>query len=278
MDLEKIYLPRKADAHKGDFGYVLILAGSKIYSGSPIFNAMSALRCGADLVTVVGHGRAMDIVAGFAPDMITLPLEGEFGADDILAVIELSRKFDAIVMGGGMERSPRSFEAIRELISRVDLPMVLDAEAIRAVAEDRRVLDGKRVVLTPNAIEFEALTGEKVAADDEARKVQTAHWASELGSVIAAKGAADIISDGERTLVNRTGTPLMSKGGFGDTLAGICGALLARGIEPLVAAETACYINGMAGEIAGAACGESLIASDLFGVFADVIGKRDLCL
>lgn len=274
MNLEKIYPPRKADAHKGDFGYVLIVAGSKMYSGSPLFNSMSALRCGADLTTVVGHRRAMDIVAGFAPDLITYPLEGEFSAADIPATIELSRKFDALVLGGGMERSQKSFDAISALVREIDLPMVLDAEAVRAIAADRGALEGKKAVLTPNAIEFEALTGEQSAPDVEARKEQVARWASELGAVIIQKGAADVISDGKQVRVNRTGTPFMSKGGFGDTLAGICGALLARGVDPFAAAEAACHINGKAGEVGGERYGESLLASDLFEIYPEVIRGR----
>ena len=271
MNLKKIYTARKENAHKGDFGYVLIMAGSEMYSGSPIFNAMSALRCGADLVTVAGHRRAMDVVAAYRPDMITFPLEGEFEEDDVSNLMELSQGFDTLVMGGGMKRSEESFLAIRKLIQKIDLPMVLDAEAIRAVAGHEEILKGKQAVLTPNIPEFEYLTGEKVGDDIEERQTKVKVAAEKLGAVVILKGATDVISDGERTLLNRTGNAFMSKGGFGDTLAGICGALLARGTDPLEAAEAACYINGSAGEMAGVKYGESLLASDLFEYFPRVI-------
>lgn len=271
MDLRKIYPPRPDEARKGDHGYVLIVGGSRLYSGSPVYNAMSALRCGADLVTVAGHARAMDIAARYAPEMITYPLSGEFDVSNMTEVLALVPKFDALVIGGGMERSQRSFSAIRDFISAVDLPMVIDAEAIRAVAEDREVLVGKRAVLTPNVPEFTCLGGDEAGEDIEERKRSVSDIAKELGGVIALKGNADIISDGERIAVNRTGTPYMSKGGFGDTLAGICGAILARGADPLVAAETSCYINGKAGEAAASLHGESLIASDLFDYFPGVL-------
>lgn len=274
MNLENIYASRKSKASKGDFGYVLIIAGSRIYSGSPIFNAMSALRCGADLVTIAGHKRAMDIAASYAPDIITYPLESEFGKEDIPQIMDLAKKFDALVIGGGMERSEKSFEAIRELIKEINLPMVLDAEAIRAVAKDKTVLRGKQVVFTPNVPEFEFLTGKKAAEDIEERKRQVCFWAKELSAVVALKGNADVISDGDKTLLNRTGNAFMTKGGFGDTLAGICGALLARGAEPLAAAEAACYINGKAGELTGDKFGESLLASDMFDFLPEVIKKE----
>lgn len=271
MNLKNIYPERDKNAHKGDFGYVLIVAGSKMYSGSPIFNAMSALRGGADLITVAGHKRAMDIVASYAPDMITYSLEKEFGVENIPEITVLSTRFDALVIGGGMERSERSFDGIRNFIKEIDLPMVIDAEAIRAVAKSAEILQGKETILTPNLPEFEVLSGEKASEEIEERKIQVKELAGQLGTVVALKGNIDVISDGENTFLNETGTPLMSKGGFGDTLAGICGALLARGVSPLEAAEAACYINGKAGELAGEEYGESLLAGDIFDFFPKVI-------
>lgn len=274
MNLKNIYPARKTNAHKGDFGYVLIVAGSEMYSGSPIFNAMSALKCGADLITVAGHRRAMDVVAAYRPDMITWPLEGEFGVQDVPKILELAQKFDALVIGGGMRRSEETFAAVRKLIMEINLPMVLDAEAIRAVAGHPEIVKGKKVILTPNVPEFECLIGGKVGDDIEERQRQVKAAAERLGAVVVLKGEADVISDGDRVLLNRTGNAFMSKGGFGDTLAGICGALVARGVGPLEAAEAACYINGSAGEIAGAKYGESLLASDLFEYFPQVIKSK----
>lgn len=271
MDLKNIYPERKANAHKGDFGYVLVVAGSERYSGSPIFNAMAALRCGADLVTVVGHRRAMDVVANFSPDMITCPLPEEFGRQDVARVLELSQKFDVLVVGGGMERSEKSFEAIRKLISEINLPLVLDAEAIRAVTGHEEIFKDKEAILTPNILELEFLIDEKMSEDIEERKMQVRAAAQRLGAVIICKGEEDVISDGQQVILNRTGNAFMSKGGFGDTLAGICGALLARQIEPLVASQAACYINGKAGEKASEKFGESLLASDLLDFLPQAI-------
>jgi len=274
MNLKTIYPKRNKWAHKGDFGNVLIVAGSKMYSGSPIFNAVSALRCGADLITVVGHRRAMDVVANFLPDMITYPLEDGLLENNAGEVVGLSPKFHSLVIGGGLERSEESHQAIRAVISKIELPMVIDAEAIRAVAGHEKILKGKKIVLTPNVPEFEFLTGEKIEDSVESRKNKTQKWAKKLGVVIVLKGGVDVISDGEKIILNRTGNPFMSKGGFGDTLAGVCGALLARGVEPLEAARWACFINGAAGDLAGKKFGESLIASDIFDYFSEVINAK----
>jgi len=274
MNLKTIYKKRDKRAHKGDFGNVLIVAGSRVYSGSPIFNAVSALRCGADLITVAGHRRAMDVVANFLPDMITYPFDGEISEKNAGDISKLSEKFQSLVIGGGMKRSEKSHAAIRAVISQIDLPMVIDAEAIRALAGHEEILKNKKAVLTPNVPEFEFLIGEKISENIEDRKSKTQEWAKKFGAVIVLKGNVDVISDGGKTVLNRTGNPFMSKGGFGDTLAGVCGALLARGVESLEAARWACFINGKAGDLVAKKFGESLLASDIFDFFPEVIKTK----
>jgi NAD(P)H-hydrate epimerase len=270
-NLKKIYPRRNFWAHKGDFGYVLIVSGSEVYSGSPVFNAMAALRAGADLVNVVGHRRAMDIAAAFAPDIITRLLDSELSSKHVKKIIELSKNFNSLIIGGGLKRSEETFKAVREIIKKVNLPMVIDAEAIRAVAKDKKILKGKNAIITPHSEEFRILTGEKVKPEISDRKTKVKKWAKILGVTILLKGHIDVISDGKQVVLNKTGSPYMTKGGFGDTLAGICGALLARRIKPLAAAAAAAYINGRAGELAAKDYGESVLASDIFEFIPKVI-------
>ncbi|MGB9847928.1 MAG: NAD(P)H-hydrate dehydratase [Minisyncoccia bacterium] len=264
MRLKKYYPKRKKWVHKGDFGYVLIVAGSERFTGSPIFNGVAALRAGADLVTIVGHQRAMDVVASFLPDLITYPLDGELHIKHVPKILELAKNFDALIIGGGLKRDKKTYKAIREIIKKINLPMVIDAEAIRAVAEDKKILKNKMAVLTPHSEEFRILTGEKVSNNLKERKEKVKKWAKKLKTVILLKGNIDIISDGEKVFLNKTGSPFMTKGGFGDTLTGICGALLARGVFPFEAAKVAAFINGKAGEIAAKKYGEGVMASDIF--------------
>lgn len=272
-DLEKIYLKRNPWAHKGDFGYVLIVAGSEVYSGSPVFNAMAALRAGADLVNVVGHRRAMDIAATFAPDIITRPLDSELSLKYINEILALSKNFNSLIIGGGLKRNEETFKAVREIIKNASLPMVIDAEAIRAIAKDKKILKGKNAIITPHSEEFRILTGEKVKSEINDRKTKVKKWAKILGVTILLKGHIDVISDGQKIVLNKTGSPYMTKGGFGDTLSGICGALLARRIKPFAAAAAAAYINGRAGELATKEYGESVLASDIFEFIPKVINK-----
>ena len=123
---------------------------------------------------------------------------------------------------------------------------------------------GKKVVLTPNSEEFRVLTGEEVGTNEEERKEKVQQWAHTLSVTIILKGHHDIVSDGERAFVNTTGSPYMTKGGFGDVLTGIAGALLARTGDPFEAACLGAYISGKAGEMAALKYSEGVLASDIF--------------
>ena len=273
VNFKSIYFKRHPWSHKGQFGYLLIVAGSERFTGSPIFNAMAALRSGVDLITVCGPKRAMDIAASFAPDIITYPLAEELVPGQVKQILNLAKNFQALVIGCGLARNKITYQAIRLLIKKNNLPMVIDAEAIRAVAEDKKVLKNKKVILTPQAEEFRILTGESVKPEVNDRRAKVKKWAAKLKAVILLKGQIDIISDGKRVVLNKTGSVYMTKGGFGDTLSGICGALLAQGVTPLLAAQAAAYINGRAGELAAEEYGAGVLASDIFNYLPEVIKK-----
>ena len=274
MDLKKIYSKRNEWCHKGDCGYLLVIAGSKKYTGSPIFNALAALRAGADLVCCLGPQRAMDVAASFLPDLITFPLPGDtLRKKHLHFVLRVLEKFDALVLGSGLGRSPDTFSAIKEIVKSSSLPMVIDADGIQALSEAKEILKGKKVVLTPHLKEFEIFIGEKLEDSFEKRAEKVKQWAKKLEIVILLKGHFDIISDGEKIEINKTGSPYMTKGGFGDTLAGILGALLARKIDLFEAAKAAAFINGKAGELASQVYGEGVLASDIFEFIPKVIEK-----
>ena len=279
MDLSKIYQPRPDSVHKGAYGSVLVIAGSKLYSGSATLAAVSALRSGADLVTVVAPARAADVAAHRLTDLITYSLKGDFlttgHVRDILDIAHV-RRVNSVVLGPGMGRHRLTISAIYSLIGKVVVPMVLDADALYAISQKPQVVSGKHLVLTPHLGELATLLGvEKVNDDLDARMQAAKQAASKYQAVILLKGHVDIITDGASTITNNTGTSFMTKGGFGDTLAGICGALLARGVGIFEAAHVAAYINGKAGEMAAYHAGEGVLASDIFGYIPRVIqGER----
>lgn len=269
--LRNIYKKRPAWSHKGDFGTVLVIGGSNRLTGSPIFNAMAALRSGADLVYLIGNKRAMNVASQYMPDLIAEPLDGEFIPSSVSPALRRAETVDSVIIGGSLARSAQTYQAICTFIARCTRPMVIDAEAIRAIGQKIPTLKSKKIVLTPHADEFYALTGVRVRPELTHRKEKVLYAAKKYNVIILLKGAIDVISDGIHTFTNHTGTPYMTKGGFGDTLAGICGTLLARGADPLKAACAAAYINGKAGEYASKKFGEGTLASDIFKEIPRVI-------
>lgn len=270
--LKQIYKKREPWSKKYDFGHLLVVGGSKFYSGSPAFNALAALRAGVDLVTIAAPEKTAYVIRSFKPDLIAFPIACEyFRKENLEEVLELTKNKTALVIGGGMSRKEEVLEFILEFLKRIDLPMVVDADAIHALAKDKKILRGKRAIVTPHSYEFFVLSGIKVSSNLEERVKTVKELAREIGCTILLKGHVDVISDGGKIAINKTGSPYMTKGGLGDTLAGICGAYLARGIEPFIAAQAAAFVNGKAGELAAKKFGESLIASDLIEEIPKVI-------
>jgi hydroxyethylthiazole kinase-like uncharacterized protein yjeF len=262
--LRKIYLKRPDWSHKGNFGHVLVIGGSKKYSGSPAFAALAAFRSGSDLVTIAAPERAANTIASFSPDMITEPLDGDYlRKSHLKQILDLSKNADSIVIGGGIERKPETVSLVHSLLMQVKVPCVIDADAIYAVSHDPKMLSGRQFVLTPHQKEFSLLTRQEPGFDLDQRTEYVRIFSQKLRTTILLKGHVDIISDGERTFRNTTGNPNMTKGGTGDTLAGICGAILGMKFDPVTAACAAAYINGAAGDLASREKGPGLLASDL---------------
>ena len=157
-------------------------------------------------------------------------------------------------------------------MSGIDIPAVIDADAIHAVAEVPGCFSGKPFLFTPHAKEFLILTKKDIRELSELEKINIVMQEAErLQTTIVLKGADDIISDGKKVAIGRTGSPYMSKGGTGDTLAGIAGAIMARNISAFVAGQAATYINGKAGELAAKKFGESLLPTDLIDEITNVV-------
>jgi len=264
--IRKVYKKRKDWSKKYDFGSLLIIGGSKLYHGSPALAGLAALRTGVDLVTIAAPEKATNLIT--SPDLITYPLRGDRITRIHLRLLsKLAKNKTAIVIGGGMGREKDTLKAIAGFLYRNKLPAVIDADAIHAVAKDRNVLKNN-YILTPHFYEFYVLTGVKAATDLE--KIVKAE-AKKLKAVILLKGHLDTISDGKRIETNKTGSAFMTKGGTGDTLAGICGSLLAQGVDPFNAACAAAYINGRAGELAAREKKQALLATDLIEKIPNIL-------
>ncbi len=278
--LKKIYKPRPADSKKYDFGLLLVIGGSDFYSGSPALSAMAAFRSGADMVRIISPKRAADIIASFSPNLAAYPLDGKWLTKHDLAVLlsmtesakAASRNNAAVVIGGGIGRTEETQEAILEYLSQAQIPSVIDADAIHAVGKNPEIVSGKNFLITPHPYEFFVLTGRDIRELSDEEKIKAVQEeAARLKTTILLKGKLDIISDGKEAVIDKVGTPYMTVGGCGDALAGICGALMARGVNPFLAAQAGAYVNGKAGEIAAKKRGEGMTALDLIEAIPEVI-------
>jgi NAD(P)H-hydrate epimerase len=278
--LKEIYKPRPENSKKYDFGLLIVIGGSEFYSGSPALAGLAAFRSGCDMVRIIAPKRAADIIASFSPNLASYPLKNDFLTKEHLATLlsmtesakAVSYGKTAVVIGGGMGRSQETQEVILEFLAQVSVPVVIDTDAIHALTKNPEIVSGKPFLITPHTYEFFVLTGKEIYRLEEKEKIKAVQEeTARLRTTILLKGNVDIISDGQEVAWNKTGNPFMTVGGTGDTLAGIAGALLARGIEPYLAAKAAAFINGRAGDIAGKKLGESMTATDVIEAIPKVI-------
>jgi len=250
-DLLHYPLPEK-ESHKGENGRLLVVGGGP-YTGAPALVGMAAYRTGVDLVTIVTRPEIAQTVASFSPNLIVR------GWTSTKEVIALAATNDAVVIGPGL--GPSLGEQVREIVSKCERPMVIDADAIQAI--DPLLLGGKSGVITPHVGEFEELTGARPPPDIGGREDVVGRWARKLGFTVLLKASTDVISDGETVKLNRIHNQGMTVGGTGDVLSGVIGALLAKGSTPFNAARMGAFINGYAGNLAFEERWYSLLATDV---------------
>lgn len=252
---------RKKGEHKGQNGKLLVIGGSEDYFGAP-YLASKAASYLVDLVYLAMPEYSARRIND--PNLILRPFEGRnLGKEDVEDVLAIADGVDAVVIGPGIGTKPETKDFVLEFLRWCEKPVVIDADALKAVAEDLDVLKGKKFILTPHAGEFRILFGEKPEGSLEERAKLVVEKAKALGGTILLKGAYDIISDGEVWKYNKTGNRGMTTGGTGDVLAGLVGALLALGNSPLRAASAGAFLNGLAGDMVKEEMEENFTALDV---------------
>lgn len=259
---------RNPEGHKGTYGSVLIVAGSRGMAGAAALAGMAALRGGAGLVTVACPESIASLVSSFEPSYLTLPLpcdaDGKLlssGADSLL-----SRKHDVMALGPGLGQSAELSHLVARLVTSVDKPLVIDADGLNLLAPQMDLLRKRSgpTILTPHPGEFARLQGAGVSSETPAREEAAVSFATQHCVILILKGHGTIITDGNRLVVNPTGNPGMATGGTGDVLTGLLAALRGQGMSDFDAAQLAVYLHGLAGDIVAKEKGEiSLIARDL---------------
>jgi len=263
--------PRPAAAHKGDFGHVLVVAGSEGMGGAAILASRGAIRIGAGLVTCAVPESVLPTVDSASLESMTLALPaaaaGGFAPDAVVAVISAASTRQVVALGPGLGPSEEAAEFAREVIAGVERPLVVDASALRAVAGETGRLGARQVstIVTPHAGELASLLD--VTIDEVSRdRVAAARRAAEAtGAIVVLKGQATLVVDTEGEVwINPTGNPGLATGGTGDVLTGIISGLWAQGLKAAEAARLGVFIHGLAGDLAAAEFGErSLAAADL---------------
>ena len=242
-------LPDRDDfAHKGDFGRVLLLCGSRGYTGAAALAAMGALRTGAGLVYlgVPESIYAIEAVKLWEPVVFPLPEEdGMLSREAAADVARLLPEMDAVMIGPGLGRSAGTLAVLERVLEDFSGPVVVDADGINLLSQHKDMVRGRTgpTILTPHEGEFRRL-----ADLGEDRQQAAAALAQELGCVLVLKGHRTIITDGERCYENTTGNPGMAVGGSGDVLAGMIVSLLGQKMPAMEAAAVAVWLHGAAGD------------------------------
>ncbi len=269
---------RAADSHKGDFGRVLVIAGSVGRSGAAHLAALGALRSGAGLVTIATPRSCLPIVAAMAPEYMTEPLEETAAGTVDYAALERVIDFqaDVIAVGPGLGRAPGTVAFVHGLIERAGVPLVVDADALNAFQEEPDRLmgrDGVDVIITPHPGEMARLLGTTVESVQRDRLQHATEFAAAHRVHVVLKGHRTIIAGPDnRAFVNLTGNAGMATGGTGDLLTGMIAAWCAQLLDPEAACKLAVYLHGTAGDLAEADEGEvSLVAGDILDRLGDAI-------
>jgi NAD(P)H-hydrate epimerase len=260
---------REPDSNKGDFGRVLVVAGSRGMTGAAILCGTAALRGGAGLVRLAVPADVLAIVAGGHPCYMTAPLPcDEKGRLDGRAAPELEALLvasDVAAVGPGLGQSDGTTACVRAALS-VPKPMILDADGLNVLHGDTTLLRQRAspVILTPHPGEFARLVKSDTTTVIRRREELAVQFAADHGLVLVLKGRVTLVTDGKRRYRNTTGNPGMATGGSGDALTGLIAALVGQKLDAFAAAQLGVYLHGLAGDLARDDLGEvSLIATDL---------------
>lgn len=275
-------LPQRPErAHKGDFGRVLIVAGSIDFPGAAVLSALGAMRAGAGVVRIATSESVAARMAGAVPEATWLSLDEEapglIGPGGWRRISAEAASHDALVIGPGLGSQPATHRRARQLVATVDVPTVVDADGLNSLAGQPRWWQGleARLVLTPHPGEFGRLTGEPAPDGDadEARAAAAAEAALRWDQVVVLKGARTIVAEpGGELLRSDVATPTLATAGSGDVLSGAIGAFLAGGAEPLAAAVCGVAVHGAAGLLAAERIGlTGVIARDLANLLPEAI-------
>lgn len=264
--------PRPADAHKGLFGHVLVLAGARGFAGAARMAAEGACRSGCGLVTMAVPAPIGDLVAMGLPEAMTVYLpatrEGSLHREALMPALNATANKQAALIGPGLTQHPETAALVQTYVAGCPVPAVVDADALNALARHPDTLASSPAprVITPHPGEAARLLGTDTAAVQRDRAAAACRLAERTRTVVVLKGAGTLVHDPQanETFINTTGNPVLATGGTGDVLAGLLAGLLAQGMNPSAAARLGVYLHGLAADlIARQTSSRGTIARDL---------------
>jgi NAD(P)H-hydrate epimerase len=265
-DVLLVQKPRSLTAHKGDFGRLLVIGGSEVYSGAPTLVSLAAMRTGVDIVYLAAPAKTAYSISSLSPDLITIKLEGDnLNLGNVETIMPYLRFVDAVAMGPGLGLKPETVKFVKAFVEEVEKagkPLLLDADGLKAFAKFKKPLKVP-LVLTPHVGEYAILTGDALTENQDERVLAIQKTAKKLDAVVLVKGKVDIVCDARRVKLNFTGNPGMTVGGTGDVLSGIVGGLLAQNVDAFEAAAAGAFVNGAAGDFVVSEIGYHMVATDL---------------
>ena len=277
---------RDSSSHKGNNGRLLVVGGSKEYSGAPAIAGMAAIGAGADLVYVAAPQNAADAIKSTSPDLIVKSLEGDkLSLNHLDEILKLSENVDAVLIGPGSGIGDETSKLFNVLVTKIKKPIVLDADSLKQV-ELSLIKNRHDIILTPHIFEFKSFfkvnddlkldidSYDFSKVDESISKFQKI--IGQIKGTVIVKGKYDLILSGRRFKINKSGNAGMTVGGTGDALAGISASLLSQGLSSFDSASLAAFINGLAGDEAYDVKGNGFSATDLVSYIGSVI-KNGLC-
>jgi len=271
---------RRSDSHKGDYGHILIVAGSLRYSGAALLCAKAAMRAGAGLVTLAMPADVCKAAIKAKPDELMLLPLGQTGQASINStagrkILDFSQKTDVIAIGPGLSSDRSTGAMVRKLVRALRKPMVIDADGLNALAQRPPVALPPGTIITPHPGEMARLINIPCRVIEKKRKEVAKNFVARYNSTVVLKGARTVVAGpGSRIYVNTTGNPGMATAGSGDVLTGIIAAFRAQGLDAFEAAKYAVYLHGLAGDLAAKQKTQlGLIASDIIEFLPAAVKK-----
>jgi len=279
-DLVPFNQPRSSTSKKGDSGRILVVGGSDVYSGAPALSGMAALRTGSDLVSILAPDPVVPAIREYSPNLMVTSLHTKIlQPESVDTAYKQIIQNDVVVFGPGLGTHSETQTAVKSLVPKIigaGIPLVLDADGLKAIASSRIKLNPDSVVLTPHWGELKILLpadmGDPKHQENRINKAIKA--ATQYNCIILLKGPVDVIAHPNGIYkLNRTGVPAMTVGGTGDVLTGIIASLLSHGGTAFQAAAAGAFVSGLAGELAAQERGNHLVATDCIEKIPDVFNK-----